>query len=299
MGKKAPPLAASAAGTSVPEAPVFHPTEEEFADPLAYVARIRPLAEPYGICRIVPPTSWSPPHALDFTSLSFPTKRQPIHRLLARPAPADPDTFLLDYRRFLKASSAHRRGRRKGLPKSPALSDGRPVDLCRLFHAVKRFGGYDGACEGKRWGDVVRLVDDKAPTQISECAKLVLAQLYYEHLYDYEKFTNRLVSQELDGRKGKQPGAESDDQPAVSGSRMRRRTILILGSWLRSFQVFGTGEGEIRSARKQAKVHLVVVMEMIVTSLEIVQQLLVLRSGRGGNLMLRLMRCLLVFGSRK
>ncbi|PVH47195.1 hypothetical protein PAHAL_4G000400 [Panicum hallii] len=218
MGKKGLPLAASAAGT-VPEAPVFHPTEEEFADPLAYVARIRPLAEPYGICRIVPPSSWSPPHALDFTSLSFPTKRQPIHRLLARPAPADPDTFLLDYRRFLKASSAHRRGRRKGLPKSPALSDGRPVDLCRLFHAVKRFGGYDGACEGKRWGDVARLVDDKAPTHISECAKHVLAQLYYEHLYDYEKFTNRLVSQELDGRKGEQPDVGSDYQPSVSGSQ--------------------------------------------------------------------------------
>ncbi|TKW23630.1 hypothetical protein SEVIR_4G303900v4 [Setaria viridis] len=203
--------------TSVPEAPVFHPTEEEFADPLAYVARIRPLAEPYGICRIVPPSSWSPPHALDFASLSFPTKRQPIHRLLARPAPADPDTFLLDYRRFLRASSAHRRGRRKGLPKSPALSDGRPVDLCRLFHAVKRFGGYDGACEGKRWGDVVRLVDDKAPMHVSECAKHVLAQLYYEHLYDYEKFTNRSLSQ--DGNKGKQPGVESDEQPSVSGSQ--------------------------------------------------------------------------------
>ncbi|XP_066374209.1 lysine-specific demethylase JMJ17-like [Miscanthus floridulus] len=215
MGK-GPPLAvatATATPTSVPEAPVFHPTEEEFADPLAYVARIRPLAEPYGICRIVPPSSWSPPHALDFNSLSFPTKRQPIHRLLARPAPADPDTFLLDYRRFLKASSAPRRGRRKGLPKSPALSDGRPLDLCRLFHAVKRFGGYDGACEGKRWGDVVRLVDDKAPMHISECAKHVLAQLYYEHLYDYEKFANQ------DGNKGKQPCAESDDQPSVSGSQ--------------------------------------------------------------------------------
>lgn len=216
MGKGSP-LAAS----SVPEAPVFHPTEEEFADPLAYVARIRPLAEAYGICRIVPPSSWSPPHALDFASLSFPTKRQPIHRLLARPAPADPDTFLLDYRRFLRASSAHRRGRRKGLPKSPALSDGRPVDLCRLFHAVKRFGGYDGACEEKRWGDVVRLVDDRAPVHVSECAKHVLAQLYYEHLYDYEKFTNRSVSR--DGEKGKQPCVESDEQPSVSSSQDEER----------------------------------------------------------------------------
>ncbi|WVZ78347.1 hypothetical protein U9M48_026076 [Paspalum notatum var. saurae] len=226
MGKGSPPAAASAA--PVPEAPVFYPTEEEFADPLAYVARIRPLAEPYGICRIVPPSSWSPPHALDFASLSFPTKRQPIHRLLARPAPADPDTFLLDYRRFLKAaasSSPHRRrGRKKAPPKTPALSDGRPLDLCRLFHAVKRFGGYDGTCEGKRWADVVRLVDDKAPVHVSECAKHVLAQLYFEHLYDYEKFTNQsMPHKEKDQNK---PGVESSDgQPSVSGSQDENSNI--------------------------------------------------------------------------
>ncbi|KAK3134650.1 hypothetical protein QOZ80_6AG0551750 [Eleusine coracana subsp. coracana] len=218
MSKDRPPSAAISTGC-VPEAPVFHPSEDDFADPLAYVARIRPLAEPYGICRIVPPPSWSPPHALDFSSLSFPTKRQPIHRLLARPAPADPDTFLLDYRRFLRH---HRRGRNKGLPKSPALSDGRPLDLCRLFHSVKRFGGYDGVCEGKRWGDVVRLIDDKARLHVPECAKHVLAQLYYEHLYDYEKFTNRSVSNAVN--KGKHPGTEFDDRPSVSGSQAQDRS---------------------------------------------------------------------------
>ncbi|KAF2928641.1 lysine-specific demethylase JMJ17 isoform X5 [Oryza sativa Japonica Group] len=192
----------SGVGSSVPEAPVFRPTEEEFGDPLAYVARIRPLAEPYGICRIVPPPSWSPPPALDVCTLSFPTKRQPIHRLLARLAPADPDTFLLDYRRFL-----HRhRGRKKPKPKLPALSDGRPLDLCRLFHAVKRFGGYDGACAGKRWADVLRLVDDKAPRHAFSVSEHVIAQLYYEHLYQYEHFTNRLPSQ------------SHDDQPPVSAS---------------------------------------------------------------------------------
>ena len=37
----------------VPEAPVFRPTESEFADPLAYIARIRPLVVRYGICRIL------------------------------------------------------------------------------------------------------------------------------------------------------------------------------------------------------------------------------------------------------
>ncbi|KAK2989478.1 hypothetical protein RJ640_019577 [Escallonia rubra] len=43
------------------EAPVFHPSEEEFKDTLKYVASIRPRAEQFGICRIIPPPSWKPP----------------------------------------------------------------------------------------------------------------------------------------------------------------------------------------------------------------------------------------------
>lgn len=38
-----------------PEAPVFEPTTEEFLDPLGYIAKIRPIAEKAGICKIKPP----------------------------------------------------------------------------------------------------------------------------------------------------------------------------------------------------------------------------------------------------
>lgn len=40
------------------EAPTFYPSEEEFNDPLEYIDKIRPEAEKFGLCRIVPPSNF-------------------------------------------------------------------------------------------------------------------------------------------------------------------------------------------------------------------------------------------------
>lgn len=40
------------------EAPTFHPSEKDFQDPLEYIDKIKPIAEKFGICRVVPPPNF-------------------------------------------------------------------------------------------------------------------------------------------------------------------------------------------------------------------------------------------------
>lgn len=35
--------------------PVFNPTSQEWRDPLEYIAKIKPIGEKAGICKIIPP----------------------------------------------------------------------------------------------------------------------------------------------------------------------------------------------------------------------------------------------------
>lgn len=70
--------------TSPPEAPVFEPTPEEFEDPLAYIAKIRPIAEKAGICKIRPPNDWQPPFAVDVDKFKFTPRIQRLNELEAK-----------------------------------------------------------------------------------------------------------------------------------------------------------------------------------------------------------------------
>ncbi|KAI8569526.1 hypothetical protein RHMOL_Rhmol02G0285500 [Rhododendron molle] len=209
---------ASSSLLDIQSAPAYYPTEEEFKDPLEFIHKIRPEAEPYGICRIVPPSSWKPPFALDLEKFEFPTKTQAIHQLQVRPASCDPKTFELEYNRFLKEHC----GRKS--PKRKVVFEGEDLDFCKLFNGVKRYGGYDKVVEEKKWGEVSRFVRPKG--KISECAKHVLCQLYREHLYDYESYYNRLNQQKAKNYKGGMHGDRKNQLGDDSTSYKRRRKNL-------------------------------------------------------------------------
>lgn len=73
------------------DSPVFHPSEEEFRDPAAYIKRIRCDAEKFGVCVIVPPESWKVCNSFAYSVLlvrgtvtSRLARKTPVREILAR-----------------------------------------------------------------------------------------------------------------------------------------------------------------------------------------------------------------------
>ncbi|KAI9077973.1 hypothetical protein K1719_040102 [Acacia pycnantha] len=94
------------------DAPIFYPNEEEFQDTLKYIASICSRAEPYGICRIVPPSSWKPPCPLKGKAIwegsKFATRVQRVDKLQNRDSMRKMSRIHLNTRR--KRKRCHRMG---------------------------------------------------------------------------------------------------------------------------------------------------------------------------------------------
>lgn len=133
----------------LPEAPIFRPTLDEWADPLAYISTVvrRSGCEArFGICKIVPPEGWAPPFAIDKRRLKFPTRLQAVHQLQSRDTSAALKQFWDGYNDFLRASGTKHK-------KNPTFA-GQEIDLYRLFRVVNKRGGYHVVTEDKGWRDV-------------------------------------------------------------------------------------------------------------------------------------------------
>ncbi|KAG7389409.1 hypothetical protein PHYBOEH_007519 [Phytophthora boehmeriae] len=111
--------------TSLPQGAVFYPTREQFADPIKYIASIEKEAARTGICKIVPPSGWSPPFAIDLEDdqVTFDTRKQKIHELEEGHAYEDGRTHT--FRSYRASADKFRRRwlRSRGLDPDQVTSD--------------------------------------------------------------------------------------------------------------------------------------------------------------------------------
>ncbi|XP_055934759.1 uncharacterized protein LOC129964102 [Argiope bruennichi] len=124
-------------------APVFYPEEHEFADPLEYINKIRPEAEQYGICKIVPPSSFKPECKVN-DDMRFTAHNQYLHKMLYRWGPNVEDTACI--RKHLKSQKMK-------FEQAP-LMGGIELDISKFYHTVQQYGGLQQVIEKKRWQKV-------------------------------------------------------------------------------------------------------------------------------------------------
>jgi protein Jumonji len=124
---------------------VFRPTEKEFKDPMRYIERIRREAEPFGMCKIIPPSSFKPECNVD-DDMRFTAYNQYIHRMMNRWGQSAKEMAAIT--KYLETQNVTIK------PSNHPLVGGVEIDLPALYHAVQSFGGLTEVIQRKKWGKI-------------------------------------------------------------------------------------------------------------------------------------------------
>ncbi|KAH8298131.1 hypothetical protein KR018_007096 [Drosophila ironensis] len=161
-----------------PECPVFRPTAEEFKNPLAYISKIRSVAEKCGIAKILPPASWSPPFAVDVDKLRFVPRVQRLNELEAKTRVKL--NFLDQIAKFweLQGSSL----------KIPMV-ERKALDLYTLHRIVQEEGGMEQTTKDRKWAKVANRMQYPSSKSVGATLKA-----HYERiLHPFEVYTSGKV----------------------------------------------------------------------------------------------------------
>lgn len=161
-----------------PECPVFRPTTEEFKNPLAYISKIRSIAEKCGIAKIQPPASWSPPFAVDVDKLRFTPRVQRLNELEAKTRVKL--NFLDQIAKFweLQGSSL----------KIPMV-ERKALDLYTLHRIVQEEGGMEQTTKDRKWAKVANRMQYPSSKSVGATLKA-----HYERiLHPFEVYTSGKV----------------------------------------------------------------------------------------------------------
>ncbi|KAL9100622.1 MAG: hypothetical protein Q9163_004023 [Psora crenata] len=193
---------------SLQEAPTFRPNEEDFKDPFEYIRRIRPEAEKYGICKIIPPDSWTPEFAINTQRFFFKTRRQVLNWV-----EGGTRTNLQYLEQLAKFHKQHG----MNFNRLPSV-DKRPLDLYKLKKAVECRGGFEKVCKLKKWAEIGR--DLGYSGKIMSSLSTSLKNSYQKWLHPYEEYlkvAKPSVQQQLEYENGGPFTPSSAKQP-MNGS---------------------------------------------------------------------------------
>ncbi|XP_078608258.1 protein Jumonji-like isoform X2 [Branchiostoma floridae x Branchiostoma japonicum] len=154
------------------DAPVFYPTTQEFQDPISYIESIRERAQPFGICKVVPPKTWQPECKLN-DDMRFTTDIQYVHRFFNRWGPNV--AKLACIRKHLQSQEIF-------LESSP-LVGGCELDLAQFSTVMAQLGGLQQVIDKNKWNKVADTL------RIPKAAQDRMAKLqdaYCKYLLSYD-----------------------------------------------------------------------------------------------------------------
>ncbi|XP_051791451.1 protein Jumonji isoform X1 [Erpetoichthys calabaricus] len=161
--------------SKITEVPVYRPNHKEFQDPLAYIESIQEQAEPYGLCRVIPPSDWRPECKLS-DEMRFVTQVQHIHKLGRRWGPNV--QRLACIKKHLKSQGI--------TMEEPPLIGGCELDLARFFQLINEMGGMQQVTDLKKWNKLADML------RIPKSAQDRLAKLqeaYCQYLLSYDSLS--------------------------------------------------------------------------------------------------------------
>ncbi|XP_031618620.1 protein Jumonji [Contarinia nasturtii] len=191
------------------EAPVFRPTEKEFQDPIEFINRITPIAARFGLCRIIPPSTFKPECKIS-DDMRFTAYNQYVHKMLHRWGPSVKEFSAI--KKYLATQCI--------TLNQPPLIGGMEVDLPRLYHTVQELGGLKEVIEKKKWA---RVAEEMCIPKSAQDRVTKLDDIYCKYLLPYDTLSpserqKLFESVEADWAKSEAKARRNADRSALSES---------------------------------------------------------------------------------
>ncbi|CAH1780364.1 unnamed protein product [Owenia fusiformis] len=191
------------------DVPEFYPSEEQFQNPIEYINAIKHQAEPYGMCKIVPPISWKPEFKLN-EDMRFFSQVQHVHKLHQRWGP-----------NVQKIECIRKHLESQGVELQPIVFGGIELDMWNFLQTLQQHGGLQNVQNKKGFN---KLADALKIPKLSQDRPARLYDAYCKYLLSYDTLSKdeklKLEHQVLAERQKRKKIKDEEDECCLKGKSM-------------------------------------------------------------------------------